>query len=198
MIGLASKPPRLRRAKEPKLWTYDELVANFPEANVPVELWNGEIIMPPTPDASHQESTFDFACALRAWVGGPALGKVFIAPLDMVLAPRQVTQPDVMFVAKERLQIVKRVIHGPVDLAVEVISDYSHDRDRIKKRDLYEQHGVKEYWILDRDAGTIEVLFLAAGQYKLIGRWRHGETARSKLLAGFEVKVSDVLHGSLG
>lgn len=195
MIGLASKPPRLRRAKEPKLWTYAELVAKFPESNEPMELWNGEIIMPPAPDEYHQESTLDFATALRAWVKTHDLGKVFVAPFDMVLAPRQVTQPDVLFVAKDRLSMINKRVNGPADLVVEVISDYSHERDRIKKRDLYEQHGIKEYWIMDREAGTIEVLFLTNGQFALVGRWRRGETAKSELLDGFEVNVADVLHG---
>jgi Uma2 family endonuclease len=77
-------------------------------------------------------------------------------------------------------------------LVVEVISPGSHDRDRIRKRDLYEQHGVKEYWLVDRIAETIEVLFLIEGQYKLVGRWRSGQVARSKLLRGFTVAVSDI------
>src|SRR4051812_10095435 len=103
MIGLASKPPRLRRTKEPKLWTYDELVAKFPESNQPMELWNGEIVMPPAPTPSHQDSVLDFVVLLRNWVTQRKLGKVYVAPVDMVLAAQQVTQPDVLFVSKARL-----------------------------------------------------------------------------------------------
>jgi Uma2 family endonuclease len=194
MIGLASKPPRLRRAKEPKLWTYEELVAKFPESNQPMELWNGEIIMPPAPDSDHQRSTFDFAMALRMWVERHRLGEVFIPPFDMVLAPRQVTQPDVLFVSTERAHLVKKVLKGAADLVVEVVSPSSHERDRIKKRDLYEQHAVKEYWLLDPEGGTIEVYYLTKGRYELVGRWRAGEMASSKLLEGFRVGVSDILR----
>jgi Uma2 family endonuclease len=194
MIGLAPKPPRIRRAKEPKLWTYDELVAKFPESTQPMELWNGELIMPPTPDSDHQRSTFDFAIALRNWVDRHKLGEVFIAPFDMVLAPRQVTQPDVLFISNERAHLVRKTLKGAADLVVEVISPNSHERDRIKKRDLYEQHGVKEYWLLDREGATVEVLYLTKDRYQLVGRWRAGEIAKSKLLSGFEVRVSDVLR----
>jgi Uma2 family endonuclease len=196
MIGLASKPPRLRRAKEPKLWTYDQLVASFPESNQPMELWNGEIIMPPAPTPSHQDSVFDFGILLRNWVAQRKLGKVYISPLDMVLAPQQVTQPDVLFVSKARLGIVKKAIFGPADLVAEVVSGSSHQQDRIRKRDLYEQHSVKEYWLIDPTGGTVEVFFLTGGQYKLVGRWRSGENAKSKLLPGFEVKVSEILAAS--
>jgi Uma2 family endonuclease len=196
MIGLAANPPS-RRPKAERLWSYEELIAEFPESNQPMELWNGKIVMPPSPDASHQESSFDFATALRTFVTQHDLGRVYMAPLDMVLAPRQATQPDVLFVAKHRLNIVKKVLHGAADLAVEVVSEFSHERDRIKKRDLYEQHGVKEYWLLDSDAGTVEVLFLVKGQYTLIGRWRSGETAESRLLPGFQISVSEVLKRPL-
>jgi Uma2 family endonuclease len=120
--------------------------------------------------------------------------KVYCSPIVMVLTPRRVVQPDVLFVARERLDIVGRAIKGAADLVAEVLSESSHERDRIKKRDLYEQHGVKEYWLLDREGGTVEVLILASGEYQLAGRWRTGGTARSKLLKGFRVKVAEILR----
>jgi len=147
----------------------------------------------PSPDFDHQRSTLEFYVYLREWVKDHDLGVVVAAPFDMVLAPRQVTQPDVLFIAKANLRLIKKVLRGPADLVAEVISSGSHNRDRIRKRDLYEQHGIKEYWILDSEAGTVEVFFLTDGQYKLVGRWRAGETAKSKLLKGFAVAVADIL-----
>ena len=82
---------------------------------------------------------------------------------------------------------------GAADLVAEVISPGSRRRDRIDKRDLYEQHGVREYWLIDPEAKTVEVLCLESGTYRLAGRWHPGDRARSRLLKGFEVPVAPLL-----
>jgi hypothetical protein len=68
----------------------------------------------------------------------------------------------------------------------------------IDKRDLYEQHGVREYWLIDPEAQTMEVLHLDSGEYQLVGRWRPGERAHSRLLNGFEVAVTELLGAEPG
>src|SRR5467141_3762833 len=103
-----------------RFYTYDEFVAELPETNQPCELWDGEIIMSPSPTFDHQEIVFRFARRLHDWVSKRKLGKVITAPMDMVLSPHRVLQPDVAFIAQDRLHIIRNAIHGPVDLAVEV------------------------------------------------------------------------------
>src|SRR5947209_64836 len=118
-----------------RLYTYDELVAEMPETNQPCELWDGELIMSPAPSFFHQEIVARFFFQLYGWVSKHKLGKVVDGPIDMVLSPHRVAQPDVAFIAKERLGIIDRVINGPVDLAAEVVSLGNRNRDRIEKRD---------------------------------------------------------------
>ena len=180
---------------EKRLYTYDEVVAEFPETNQPCELWDGELVMSPSPSFFHQEIVGRFSYQLYEWLTKHKLGKVISAPIDMILSPHRVTQPDVAFIAKDRLGIIGRVINGPVDLAAEVISLGNRNRDRIEKRDLYEQYGVKEYWIIDPEAQTVEVLFSEDGRYRLLMRCTVGETAASHLLPGFEVAVTGLLQG---
>ena len=150
--------------------------------------------MSPSPSFRHQEIVSRFWHSLFEWVSKRNLGKVVTSPMDMVLSQHRVMQPDVLFIAQERLSIIGTVINGPVDLAAEVISLGGRNRDRIEKRDLYEQHGIKEYWLIDPEAQTVEVLHLENGRYQLVIRATSGQVASSKLLPGFEVSVSSLLQ----
>ncbi len=182
----------------PRRYTYDELVAEMPESNQPCELWDGEVVTSPAPSFFHQEVAFRLHRALHDWVTTHRLGKVIGAPIDMVLSPRRAVQPDVAFIAQDRLDIIQRAIMGPADLAVEIVSLGGRRRDRIDKRDLYEQYGVKEYWIVDAEAGTVEVLALMNGRFELSLRRGRGLQATSTLLPGFTVSVDEILGPAPG
>lgn len=179
--------------KAQRLWTYDEMVAELPETHQPTELWNGEIVMSPAPHPRHQEIVLNFAQRLKTFVTGDKLGKVYVSPVDVVITQRRVVQPDVLFVAKNRLAIVTDRVDGVPDLAMEVISETSWQRDRIQKKALYEQSSLPEYWIIDPDSETIEVFALVKGIYQLHGRAVGGQTAKSKLLPGFSLTFKDLL-----
>jgi len=173
-------------------WTFEELASEVPESNLPMELWDGELIMSPTPSFFHQEIVDRFHDMLKSWVRPRRLGKTAVAPVDMILTSRHATQPDVVFISQPRLEIIQDRVRGAADLVAEVLSPGSRHRDRIEKRDLYEQHGVKEYWIVDPEAKTVEALYLEKDEYRLAGRWRPGEEAKSRLLEGFVVPVADL------
>ena len=183
--GLVPPPP----PTPPRRYTYEELLDQLPETTQPCELWDGELVMSPSPSFFHQEIVLRFSRLLHEWVSRHKLGKVVASPIDMVLSSHRVLQPDVAFIANERLSIIKRTIMGPADLVAEVISLGGHNRDRIDKKDLYEQYGVKEYWLIDPEAQSVDVLFLEASQYMLVTRSGPDQLAASRLLPGFEVPV---------
>jgi len=174
------------------VWTYDEMVAELPETNLPVELWNGEIIMSPAPHPDHQEIVLNFAQRLNEFAARGKLGKVYVAPVDVVLTRHRAVQPDVLFISTARLHIVTSRIDGVPDLAMEVISEGSWQRDRIEKKALYEQFGLPEYWIVDPDSRTIEVFVLGKSGYELHSKGSDAQSATSRLLAGFEVSFAEL------
>lgn len=176
-------------------YTYDELMAELSQTTQPCELWDGEICMEPTPSYYHQEIVLRMYARLNDWVTQHDLGKVITGPVDMVLSPHLFTQPDVAYVSKRRLHIIQRGIMGAADWVAEVVSLGHRHRDRIQKRDLYEQYDVKEYWIIDPESEMVEVLRIASSRYQLWMRCESKQEACSHLLPGFRMPLSYLFHG---
>lgn len=174
-------------------WT-EEAYFSLPDTNRYVELSEGELIMPPHPTLTHQKAVEELFVRLRTFVRERDLGVVHVAPLPVRLWPGKIREPDIFFVAKEHADRVGEQYFGVPDLVVEVTSPGTWRTDRWEKLREYAQAGVQEYWIVDPDAGVIEVYRWREGVYEIVGRWGRGERARSLLLAGFEVAVDDVLR----
>ena len=186
--------PKKIKPRRVRLWTYDEMCAEFPETNSPTELWDGEIVMGAAPTPKHQATVFELAKALDQFVRKHELGKVFVSPIDVVLTQRRVVQPDILFISNANQSIIQDAIRGVPDLVVEIISTGSWRRDTIDKRALYEQFGVQEYWIVDPDAGAIEVLTLKRNAYQVLGRFTKSQIVHSELLKGFKIRVNEILE----
>jgi Uma2 family endonuclease len=178
---------------EPKLKTYDDY-AKMPEGTS-CQLIGGEIIMSPTPDLFHQDIVGNFYVELRLFVDAGKLGKVFIAPTDVYFSEHETFQPDILFVSTERLHILKETrIEGAPDLIVEVLSPGTGYYDLANKKDVYEQSGVKEYWIVDPKVKSIEVLTNQNGSYVTFAKAKKSGTVASKLLSGFQMDLTSVFE----
>jgi Uma2 family endonuclease len=116
------------------------------------------------------------------------LGRVFFSRVAFHLDDKNGPEPDIAFVRKSRLHLVKRGrVEGPPDLAVEIVSPDSVDRDYGKKRDQYERFGVREYWIVDELEEKVTLLRLPAnGRYREV-RPKKG-VLYSEALPGFYLR----------
>ncbi len=147
--------------------------------------------MSPAPSGSHQDAALEIASYLRAHIKLTGLGLVRIAPFDVELAPNVIVQPDVLVVLKENFDKVadNRIIGAP-DLVVEVASPSTAIYDRHDKLVAYARAGVPEYWIVDPDARTVEVLLLEApGMYLSQGIFRGKAMPPSRTVPEFLVHV---------
>ena len=178
--------------KEPR-WTYERLCADLDETNQPCELWHGRLIASPSPTPFHQIIAYRLQDALHRWVDRRKLGVVLGAPSDVVLAPDLALQPDVLFIAKARQNIIKTHVYGAPDLVMEVVSPDRPRRDYKDKKEQYEAHGVREYWIVDPDRQRIEVWSLQGDFYQLAGVYSGKQLAASALLPGFNVRVDRII-----
>lgn len=140
-------------------FTYDDYCL-LPEEKR-MELIGGDFYLVPSPSVFHQRVAANIEDVLRHFVAENKLGEVLYAPLDVVLSPYDVVQPDVLFISNERKDIVTDTnIQGPPDLVVEVLSPSTGERDRTIKKKLYARSGVRELWLVNVAAQVIEVFDL--------------------------------------
>ncbi len=149
-------------------WTYEQYAAL--DDGKRYEVVDGVLYMTPAPNIAHQDAVARFVYYLMAYAEFSGLGKVFVAPCDVELAPNIVVQPDVLVVLKAHQErITKTHVVGAPDIVVEVSSPGTATYDRRKKYDLYAHAGVQEYWLVDPGAQVVEVLSLENGMYHSLG-----------------------------
>lgn len=130
------------------------------------ELIDGAHFMTPSPVPRHQRLVRRLLTAIDTYLEDSRLGEVFDAPLDVVLSPYDVCEPDLVYVSNEQRSIVTETnIQGVPSLVVEVLSEGTRRLDETYKRVRYEQAGVKEYWIVDPEAELVKVLRLSDKGY---------------------------------
>lgn len=130
----------------------DRLPADFNR----YELMEAELYVTPAPRTRHQIVSGRLFELLSARARKGKLGLALAAPTDVTLEPTTRVQPDLLFIAQHRLDIVAESgILGPPDLVVEILSESTHWTDRHDKLGVYRRSGVKEYWIIDVDDKSV-------------------------------------------
>jgi len=172
-------------------YTYDDY-RQLPEG-APYELINGHLVMSPSPSFQHQELVLTLGAALREYVQSQEAGNVSIAPMDVCLSSDTVVQPDVLYLSPKRTdRIEEHEINGAPDLVIEVASPSTSHLDAFDKKQLYEAHGVREYWIIDSDTETVEVYQNTDDGYRQHARAVGEGRVASALLDDFAVTLDDL------
>jgi len=175
-------------------FTYDDYL-QLPE-DKRYEVIEGEFYMVPSPSYQHQTISAHLFRAIDHYVRTHKLGEVSYAPLDVILSEENVLQPDILFVSRERFDIItERNIQGAPDLVVEILSPTTARRDKELKQKVYARFGVREYWLADPNTSTIEVMSLTEAGFERAGLYHEGATLRSPLLGGLSIEVRGVFSG---
>ena len=135
------------------------------------QLINDVLIMSPAPTPHHQSASGIVYENISKFVRRGKLGKVFYSPIDVYLNDKNVFQPDIVFISKERLEIIdwNKGIIGTPDLIIEVLSKGNEKYDLNDKKTIYENAGVKEYLVVDPKTKWCEGFILENGAYKSLG-----------------------------
>lgn len=147
--------------------TYEDYVL-LPNDGKRYEILEGELTVTPAPSTKHQTASVNLLVLLSQYIKERDLGKLFHAPIDLILEPTSVLQPDLLFVSKARQSIItERAIEGAPNLVVEILSPTTSRTDRVTKAQIYARHSVPVYWIVDPEREALEIYLLEANGYRL-------------------------------
>jgi len=178
------------RIAQKDLYTYEDY-AKLPEG-APYQLIGGKLVRTPAPSIKHQDVLKKIFAKLYS-LEEKKLGKVFCAPVDVYFEETETYQPDIIFISRERLEIIEEErIRGAPDLVVEIISPSTAYYDLRKKFKIYEKHGVKEYWIVDPEEKSVTIYENQGGKFVLSQEVLERGKIKSKVLENFELEVGEL------
>jgi len=157
------------------------------------EILDGELYMVAAPKTKHQRVSRRLEVALIQHIEERFLGEILHAPYDVILSEENVVQPDILFVRKERSDIIRETnLQGAPDLVIEILSPGSRDKDLELKRKTYARFGIQEYWIVDPDAETAEILLWSEAGYLTAMTYGKSDYLSSPLLPDLNLPLSKV------
>ena len=180
--------------------TYADLV-QFPDDGQRHELLDGEHVVTPSPNVRHQELVIRLVLEIGGFLKSHRdAGRVFVAPLDVVLSQYDVVEPDIVFVAADQTAILtEKNIQGPPALVVEVLSESTRKRDAQTKRRLFERTGVREYWLVDPELDSVQVFRMSSdGKLTRVADLsaEEDETLTTPLLPGCVISLRELFRES--
>jgi Uma2 family endonuclease len=172
---------RFMRAADPRV-TFAEL-QQWPDDGCRYELYDGEVIVVPSPFPRHQRVLLHI-CGILVEYERATGGLVFEAPMDIVFSEHNVVQPDVVYFRQERRHVIDMndATRAAPDLAVEILSRSTESRDRGRKMQLLARYRVPEYWIVDPVENRLEVYVLRESTYELVATYDETQDVRSPTL----------------
>ena len=170
------------------------------EENERAEIINGEaVMMAPPPSRIHQEISGEIFRQLANYLEGKKC-RVYHAPFAVRLfeqdgdTPEDVdtmVEPDISIVC-DRDKLDKHGCKGAPDMVVEILSPSTRRHDRLVKLGLYQRAGVREYWIVDPDNRSAQVLTLTDGLLLPHEDYGREDVAKVNVLDGCFIELSKV------
>lgn len=182
-----------------KRYSYaDYLTWKFQERVELVKGWLHK--MSPAPNLGHQTVSVRLLHPLLNYFDNKKCN-VFAAPFDVRLLDKRkqtadnkvftVVQPDICVICDDN-KLDDRGCIGAPDWIIEIISPGNTQREMRVKYDLYEENGVKEYWIVHPVDNNIAVFQLKKGKYQFKRFYNKGEKVPCDLFRGLKIDTNKV------
>jgi Uma2 family endonuclease len=161
------------------------------------ELIDGIHYVTPSPKLTHQELVGRLHLAIGNFLSGRRdLGRLFLSRLDVVMSDYDVVEPDLLFVSGDQLEILTEAnVQGAPALVIEVLSRSTRRRDEVVKRKLFDERGVREYWLVDPKSCRVSICRRAGdGSFPTVAdlNLEAGETLTTPLLPGFALPMAEL------
>ncbi len=181
-------------APAPRLTT--EAYLKTPETLRPTELIYGMLRVADAPTVRHQQAVGAFLFHLMAHVRERALGVVLTAPCDVIFDRKRalILQPDLLFVAQARRDILANQVNGAPDMVLEVLSPHPRLGELHERLSWFTEYGVKEIWLLHQTDERLAILTTADGRITTQQTFDYLTPIRSGVLPEFSPTVADLLR----
>ncbi len=197
MLVANTKEGKMTIPQDERKYSYVDYLAW--QEGEPIEIIDGHVFYKtPAPTRKHQQVLRELATEFSLFLRDKEC-EVFFAPFDVRLLAEKKTDEEVFNIVQPDLVIVcdkkkldEKGCNGSPDMMVEILSPTSVKVDRWKKYQLYEQAGVKEYWIIDVINEAIEVYYLKNQQYEFNGVFTREDHIEVKSLQGFVIGVNQI------
>ncbi|SFP56260.1 Uma2 family endonuclease [Parafilimonas terrae] len=132
----------------------------------PIQVINNQFYMSPSPAFAHFSIAKTIFLQLNEVVTANNLGEAIYAPVDVYLGDKNAVQPDVFFISNANKHFIENDgVYGAPDIIVEILSPSNKNTDLIKKKAIYEQFGVQEYFIVEPADKSVLSYYLKDGKY---------------------------------
>lgn len=165
-----------------------------------VELIRGKIFkMSPAPSTLHQVAIGNLHLDFGSYLKKKACS-VYIAPFDVVLPVQNrknksknttVVQPDLVVICDPSI-VDSACCFGVPDLLVEAISPHTKKKDIRLKYEVYEESGVKEYWVVYPLDKVLEIHVLEHGKYISKGKFIEGDIVSPSMIPNLKIDLTEV------
>jgi Uma2 family endonuclease len=176
--------------------TIDEYLET-PETMLPQELVYGFVREAAAPTPGHQAALVRFLVELLERVEPGGLGRVFPAPIDVVLDRQRhlVVQPDIVVMLGRRVALVTDRVWGPPDLVIEILSPRPRIGALDERLEWFARYGVRECWLYHQPGRELEVIEFTAGAIRHRQRCSGDARIVSGVLPQFTLSVEAILDG---
>jgi Uma2 family endonuclease len=157
-----------------------------------LELVNGEIAVSPSPSFDHSFTDSQLRIILGQHINDHDLGAM-VGDMDTIFDDLNVRRPDIIFLAKSRLKLIKgQGIPIIPDLCVEILSPSSATMDQTDKFELYAKSGVPCYWIVDPKGHSFEAYKLVAKKYRRVVTARQHDIVSAPPFQNLKIPLAKV------